>query len=757
MSTRKTTFGDLAAAATRHLESVPAPVLQGPGAPKHGDAAEIGGAVRAVLRPMTRYTADIKDVFSTLSRRQRHDLVPWTRAARRVSEALANATGYLQPEPGQNQAELQRPRSRTADAMYRAAMSMTAGRDLLSTHAVSRDDGTRRARSDWAPVIASVPVSRALLWQLAEWLGRVAPHAGETALTRLSGTHQQRQALNAACQWLWVAQWAIETACEQQPIPAADLGLLHAIPVCAPVPRLLPAGGEPVTVLCDGITRAAERARATARTAAGQASWSPALTSESMRHTAAHCAVTSWNCHLILRALADEKSCPAALAARLQDGADTADMTRVAWLRAAQAWDTVLTDTQVGPSLAAVAAEDLALWTGRLAHADPGWTPALGPDSPPRPLADLAPGPDGLRRVVAAVHHACHSLDHLAASASEQARVAAANGRLLVPARNLPASLRPPYPFAPAPPTEAAQLLDAYQHAQEASGRARAAAAELAGIVRAPSRILVTAHAAALGLQRDAGPPAPGPATRLPGRPAPPGPAERTLLDLGITHRPELRLAAALDQATTQLILRAAATTPGHQAQDLITTAGRSDLISHLLAAGHGRALLRAEPQPSRTQDRAGPKAGILLRAKLEASPQAASQARQHLRQALTDHGLPGLSEHTELLASELVANAAEHAGGTTIGLVLRQHTAPGGQHAITCEVSDHSAALPQQRAAGPGDETGRGLAIIAALAADSGVRAGLNGKTCWFTLTIPPSTQAAARAGPEPEAEPGA
>lgn len=759
MSTRRTTFGDFAAAATSCLESLPAPVLQHPSAPRHGDAAEIAGSVRAVLRPMTGYTADVTAVLSTVPLRQRHSLTPWIRAASRVSEALANAAGYLRPDPCHHRPGQDRPRSRTAVALHAAAVSMTAGRDLLHTHAVSRDDGTRRGRSEWAPVIASVPVSRALLHQVAGWAGGITPHAGQAALTHLSGTPAQRQALNAACEWLWVAQWAVEAAHDQQPVPASDLGLLHAIPACAPMPRHLPAGTEPVAALCDAIADAAERARAVALAAPGQASWSPELTRESMRHTASHCTVTSWNCHLILRALASQDAHSPSLAARFRDAADAADMARTAWLRVAEAWDTFLTDGSGGLSQIAVAAEDLALWTGRLAYADPSWTPAIGPSRPARQLTDLAPSPAGLRRAVAAVHHACHCLDRLAATSCEQVRVAAANGRLIVPARNLPASFGVPYPFAPAPPWAASQLLDACQHAQTASDRAVTAVAGIADAVRAPSRILTAAHAAANNVQRDQEPPAAGPAASLLGWPAPPGPAERILRDLGVTSRSDLQLASTLDQATSQLIVRAATTAdppPGHRTRNLITSAGTADLISHLFATGHGSTVLQARHPGGRARVPAKRRPRILLRTELPVGPLAPSQARQHLRQALTGHGLSALSEHAELLASELVANAAEHAGGTKIGLVLRQHTAPGGQDTITCEVSDHSATLPQQRPARPGDEKGRGLAIIAALSADSGVRAGLNGKTCWFTLTTPAAQATADRDGPQPEAEAG-
>jgi hypothetical protein len=45
----------------------------------------------------------------------------------------------------------------------------------------------------------------------------------------------------------------------------------------------------------------------------------------------------------------------------------------------------------------------------------------------------------------------------------------------------------------------------------------------------------------------------------------------------------------------------------------------------------------------------------------------------------------------------------------------------------------------PETRQAGPGDEHGRGLAIVVALAATSGCEITPDGKKTWFTLTTSP------------------
>jgi anti-sigma regulatory factor (Ser/Thr protein kinase) len=129
---------------------------------------------------------------------------------------------------------------------------------------------------------------------------------------------------------------------------------------------------------------------------------------------------------------------------------------------------------------------------------------------------------------------------------------------------------------------------------------------------------------------------------------------------------------------------------------------------------------------------------GAEVRLSLPASPVAPRQARAAIRQAVTSWGLGALSADAELLASELVANAAEHGSGQPITLALRQQAPKGGQPGIVCEVTDGSPALPQPRLIQPDSERGRGLAIVAALATDSGVTAKPDGKTAWFTLTAP-------------------
>jgi anti-sigma regulatory factor (Ser/Thr protein kinase) len=142
------------------------------------------------------------------------------------------------------------------------------------------------------------------------------------------------------------------------------------------------------------------------------------------------------------------------------------------------------------------------------------------------------------------------------------------------------------------------------------------------------------------------------------------------------------------------------------------------------------------------------------LRAELPADLTSARQARSAVRQALAAWRMDHLSGDAELLASELVANAAEHGDGTPISLALRRHAEPGERPGITCEVTDTSPVMPPRREPGTDAERGRGLAIVAALAQSSGVRASQAGKTTWFTLAL---TDRAHRAAAQIEHEPEA
>jgi len=88
--------------------------------------------------------------------------------------------------------------------------------------------------------------------------------------------------------------------------------------------------------------------------------------------------------------------------------------------------------------------------------------------------------------------------------------------------------------------------------------------------------------------------------------------------------------------------------------------------------------------------------------------------------------------EAAVLLASEVLANAVRHGQGP---IRLRLLRTPAH---LTVEVTDHSTRRPRRMHVGTDAESGRGLGLVDALAANWGVRPTNNGKTVWFTVSNP-------------------
>ncbi|MFB7337128.1 SpoIIE family protein phosphatase [Streptomyces adustus] len=128
----------------------------------------------------------------------------------------------------------------------------------------------------------------------------------------------------------------------------------------------------------------------------------------------------------------------------------------------------------------------------------------------------------------------------------------------------------------------------------------------------------------------------------------------------------------------------------------------------------------------------------------LPEGPQAAGEARRHVREQLAQWHLDGLVMTTELLASELVGNVVRHARGP-IGLRLLC------SGTLVCEVSDASLTMPRIRRASAMDEGGRGLQLISALCDRWGSRYTTQGKAIWTEQTLPGSKDGHAATGMPP------
>ncbi|NUP24294.1 MAG: SpoIIE family protein phosphatase [Streptomyces sp.] len=111
--------------------------------------------------------------------------------------------------------------------------------------------------------------------------------------------------------------------------------------------------------------------------------------------------------------------------------------------------------------------------------------------------------------------------------------------------------------------------------------------------------------------------------------------------------------------------------------------------------------------------------------------PQTARQARRLTRRTLHDWDLDSLAESTELLVSEVVANAVRFASRPIVLRLLRTDV-------LRCEVEDDSPLVPRMRHARLSDEGGRGLFLVDQLSRRWGATRVSTGKVVWFEQPLP-------------------
>ncbi|MEU9922997.1 ATP-binding protein [Streptomyces griseoluteus] len=110
--------------------------------------------------------------------------------------------------------------------------------------------------------------------------------------------------------------------------------------------------------------------------------------------------------------------------------------------------------------------------------------------------------------------------------------------------------------------------------------------------------------------------------------------------------------------------------------------------------------------------------------------PESAATARRLLRAACAVWGLDALADDGALIVSELVANAVQHARRESIRVVIDRPDAAR----VRVGVADLSRTRPVQ-GADDNNEGGRGLRLVAALAADWGTDERRWGKIVWADL----------------------
>ncbi len=148
-----------------------------------------------------------------------------------------------------------------------------------------------------------------------------------------------------------------------------------------------------------------------------------------------------------------------------------------------------------------------------------------------------------------------------------------------------------------------------------------------------------------------------------------------------------------------------------------------------------------AEPWPQGRRSRHGDRRWTLsaVPPRLDAVP----CVRRHARDVLHLWGLPEVTADVELLLTELVTNAVEHARTSfTVSMSWL------GWH-LRCEVSDALPVLPHpQLALEPERTRGRGYLLLDSMSGGWGVEVHDDGKTVWFTLPVRRSPGADPRSG---------
>jgi hypothetical protein len=596
---RRAAFGDFLGAAHQQLGT---PAVFRTAIARGGDMTEIRHSFLRVVLAMGRHVQDIT-ATGPQPRRGHPALDGWDRTGMEAREALIQAAAALHGDTiGARQPGVAAG-SELARRLDTAALSLTYGRDLLHTHLARGPRGGLQFRSEWGSVLTTSRARWALLAEMGSFARRLAPLGEQVGYSaRARGSPRARQAINGACHWLHIMGTAVRQAHHDRPLSSADLELLRAVPAGACLPRRRPDISRPVRRLPEAVVATAERARHVAWVADSQPPWPPGMSVNSLRQTAAASTLTSHHCETLLRSLARGQRMAGEPGIALLSAADATGRTRTKWLGIAHALDQVATSNQEQPSPVAAAASDLALWTGRLAYSNPGWTFASGPARATEPGEERSREPSELTEVLAAVHDACDAMSRIAFADRRQVRALAADGQVLVAAGPEPGTLDMLGPLAPARPDRIGAMLTLYHYTAQASTEATTTASAAATAAGVPHRtVLPSIHAG-----RRCEPVSPEAVEQIADAQSlyEPGRIERTLRGLGVTDIALLRRGGEIDQAAEQLIIQAT-----ERESRLPDPSGRCLRV---------QAVKEDHRQPASTDGRTGLAAGISMSAHAE-------------------------------------------------------------------------------------------------------------------------------------------
>jgi anti-sigma regulatory factor (Ser/Thr protein kinase) len=110
--------------------------------------------------------------------------------------------------------------------------------------------------------------------------------------------------------------------------------------------------------------------------------------------------------------------------------------------------------------------------------------------------------------------------------------------------------------------------------------------------------------------------------------------------------------------------------------------------------------------------------------------------ARGHVRSVLHEWGLADRVDTAQLLVSELVTNAVCASEALRVpGVPVCRLRMVSDRHSVVLSVWDGSDAMPVGQEAGPDQQSGRGLMLVAALGQDWGAYPAQPGKVVWVAL----------------------
>ncbi|WP_405940181.1 SpoIIE family protein phosphatase [Streptomyces sp. NBC_00726] len=144
--------------------------------------------------------------------------------------------------------------------------------------------------------------------------------------------------------------------------------------------------------------------------------------------------------------------------------------------------------------------------------------------------------------------------------------------------------------------------------------------------------------------------------------------------------------------------------------------------------------VLRRSPDPG------SPRAPRLHQYIHQADPEGLSEARNIVRQALTDWDMAELADDAELVTGELLVNVLLHTEG---GAVLTLEVLPEPVRRVRLSVQDRSSAWPRRRSPGETATSGRGLLLLDAVSTRWGIEPRGEGKAVWCEIGpgAPPTT----------------